>query len=322
MTGIPSWLIPLELPMPATLGKVNVYLIRGPRGTALIDTGMNDATSRQELVRQLGDQGLALSDIDTLVCTHGHADHAGLGKTFADAGAATIMSREDAESLAAFFADPDMDSERATFFGRHAVPDAFAERVAPMFPFFRNLSEEFVPTELIGEERELDLGGVRFEVLVTPGHTRGHICLRAEQEGVLFTGDCVTSSDATHISMRADVIGTDPLRGFLESLDRLQKLEVGLALSGHGAPIKDLGARVAGIIAHHRMRLSQIEETLAESPRPAFDISVDAMGPRPKTFARWLAMSQALAYLEHLVQRGRAVEVENEHGLGYALPPG
>ena len=39
MTAIPGFLTPIVLPMPVTLGAVNVYLVRGPGGAALVDTG-------------------------------------------------------------------------------------------------------------------------------------------------------------------------------------------------------------------------------------------------------------------------------------------
>ncbi len=316
MTTLPFWLVPLQLPMPATLGSVNVYLIRGPNGTALIDTGMNDATSRKQLFGQLGDLGLALEDIDTVVCTHHHADHAGLGKTFNEAGAVTMMSAIDAESMELFFKQPELDSERATFFGRHAIPDVFAERIAPMFPFFRRLTEQFTPAVLLEDGQEIDLGGIRFQVLVTPGHTRGSICLKHD-DGVLFTGDCVTPTGVTHVSMRHDIIGTDPLGGFIESLKGLRGLNMSMVLSGHGPVITDLETRIEDILAHHMERLEKVEEALSlDTPRSAFDISLDAMGARARSFARWLAMGQTLAYLEHLAQTGRVEQVEMEAG-GY-----
>ncbi|MCP4674216.1 MAG: MBL fold metallo-hydrolase [Deltaproteobacteria bacterium] len=314
MTTLPPWLVSLKLPMPATLGSVNVYLIRGPSGTALIDTGMNDATSRKQLSQQLGDLGLALEDIDTVVCTHHHADHAGLGKTFNEAGAVTMMSAIDAESLELFFKHPELDSERATFFGRHAVPESFAERIAPMFPFFRGLTERFTPTVLLEDGQEISLGGIRFQVLVTPGHTRGHICLK-QDKGVLFTGDCITPTGVTHVSMRQDIIGTDPLGGFIESLNGLREQDVPVVLSGHGPAINDLDARIEDILAHHMARQGQVEEALSvDTPRSAFDVSFDAMGARSRSFARWLAMGQTLAYLEHLVRIGRVEQTEMDEG--------
>ena len=304
--------------MPATLGTVNVFLIRGPRGCGLIDTGMNDASSRAELQKQLEKRGLNFGHIRDVVLTHHHADHAGLGGTLAKSGAQTMMSRADADSLDLFFTRPELDPERANFYGRHEVPDTFSERVAPMFPFFRGMAEHFVPDRLLEDGDTVELGGIQFEVIFTPGHTGGHLSLRHEL-GIVFTGDCVTPSDATHISMRPEAIGTNPLEKFLGSLDRLQALKGDLALPGHGDLIPDLASKAGAIAKHHITRLEKVKSSLKEFPQSAYQISEAAMGPRPKVFARWLAMSQCLAYLEYLVNLGQAMEETTPEGVGYRL---
>ncbi|MCP4599640.1 MAG: MBL fold metallo-hydrolase [Proteobacteria bacterium] len=318
MTTLPSWLTLIKLPMPSSLGAVKVYLIRGPNGAALIDTGMNDATSRKELINRLADLGLGLSDIDTVVCTHYHADHAGLGKTVTEAGADTMMSAIDARSLETYFSQPEQDDARVRYYGRHEVPDDYCERVIPIFPFFRKLAEQFEPKIHLEDGEELDLAGIRFTVMVTPGHTRGHVCLKHD-DGIVFTGDCVTSADATHISMRSDVIGTNPLGGFFDSLERLGDLGPVIGLPGHGPLIGDLSTQIGEIVTHHRTRLGQVENTLQDAPQTAFNLSIEAMGPRPKAFARWLAMGQTLAYLEYLISCGRAEKLETETGTYYRI---
>lgn len=317
MIRLPSWLAVLDLPMPATLGHVNSYLVRGPAGAALVDSGMDDASSRGQLTRSLGEQGLAIADLDAAVCTHHHQDHCGLGATLIDAGVRVLMSAADADSLVLFHDHPEVDAERATFYGRHPVPEEFAQRVIAVFPFFRNLGQRFEPTETVEDGQTIDLGGVRFEVLVTPGHTRGHVCLLQRDAGVLLTGDHVIAADATHVSMREEVLGTDPLGGFIGSLERVRDLGPLTALPGHGPPIADASERADQLVRHHRARIESVARALTDEPRGAFDLSGEVLGRRPKVFMRWLAMSQTLAYLEHLVHRGRAASVEIDGGLGY-----
>jgi len=317
MSGTPSWLAVLDLPMPATLGHVNAYLVRGPSGAALVDTGMDDASSRKELERQLGVHGLAPTDLDTVVCTHHHQDHCGLGATLAEAGAEIVMSAADAESLLIFQDHPEIDERRATFNGNHPVPEEFVARVTAVFPFFRNLGQRFEPARTVADGDTIDLGGLRFEVLLTPGHTRGHVCLLQRDAGVVLTGDHVITGDATHVSMREEVAGTDPLGGFVASLERVRDLGPLRGLPGHGAPIADLSVRADQLVRHHRARIEQVARALGDEPRSAFELSGDVLGRRPKVFMRWLAMSQTLAYLEHLVHVGRAEQVPIEGGVGY-----
>jgi len=320
MIALPTFLTPIQLPMPATLGAVNVYLVRGPGGAALVDTGMDDASSRAALVAALEERGLALGDLETIVCTHYHPDHCGLGATLADAGAVVMMSALDSAALAAFFDDPASDAHRSTFFGRHRVPAEFEERVSSLFPFFRSLQEPFRPTRTIADGETVRLGGIPFEIIHTPGHTRGHVCLLEPESGVLLTGDHVTPGEATHVSMREQVIGSDPLGAFLDSLERVRALGPRVGLSGHGEPMPDVAARADEILRHHAARLGRVAAALEHAPIEAYDLCLKVFGDHRKSFARWLAMSQTLAYLEHLVHEGRAIEVAIGSGIAYATP--
>jgi glyoxylase-like metal-dependent hydrolase (beta-lactamase superfamily II) len=278
---------------------------------------MDDASSRGELERQLDERGLAVGDIEAVVCTHHHQDHCGLGATLIEAGARLLMSAEDAESLLIFQDHPEVDAKRATFYGNHPVPEEFEQRVTAVFPFFRNLGQRFEPSATIADGQTVDLGGVLFEVVVTPGHTRGHVCLLQAGAGLLFTGDHVIAGDATHVSMREEVLGTDPLGRFVESLERVRDLGPLRGLPGHGQPIDDLSLRADQLVRHHRARIEQVWRSLSDEPQGAFELSGVVLGQRPKIFMRWLAMSQTLAYLEHLVHRERAETVEIEGGVGY-----
>jgi glyoxylase-like metal-dependent hydrolase (beta-lactamase superfamily II) len=317
MTAIPPFVTPIALPMPATLGEVNVYLVRGADGAALVDTGMDDAASRAALLDALAANGVALGDLRTVVCTHYHPDHCGLGATLAAAGAEVLMSAPDAATLAAFFADPSADSRRATFFGRHRVPAEFAARVTSMFPFFRSLQEPFRPTRTIADGETVRLAGFPFQALHTPGHTPGHVCLVEPESGALLTGDHVIAGEATHFSMREESIGTDPLGAFLRSLERVRALGPRVALPGHGAPIPDASVRADEILRHHAARIDRVAAALGPAPLAAYDLCLRVFGDRRKVFARWLAMSQTLGYLEHLVHEGRAALVASADGMSY-----
>lgn len=310
MISLPDWLEVLSLPMPATLGEVHVYLVRGPDGVGLIDTGMDDVHSLGEIDRQLASRGLSTRDIDTVVCTHHHPDHCGIGGSLQGAGARVLMSKDDSRALHLFFEHPEVDERRATFYGCHEIPEQFEARVAAMFPFFRSLQQSFVPDMLVAHGDEVDLGGVALEVVHTPGHTSGHICLLHRDSGVMFTGDHIIAGDATHVSMREEAQGSDPLGRFVESLRMIRDMGPLVGLGGHGEPVKDLSVRADQLVRHHMKRIDRVAEVLTDQPRTAYDISIEALGPRNKVFARWLAMSQTLGYLEHLVDRGRAVEVQ------------
>ena len=73
-------------------------------------------------------------------------------------------------------------------------------------------------------------GEIRLEVLHTPGHTEGSICLLANDQRLLFTGDTLFRGGLG----RVDLPGASP-EAMVESLSRLSTLESDLrVLPGHG----------------------------------------------------------------------------------------
>jgi hypothetical protein len=97
----------------------------------------------------------------------------------------------------------------------------------------------------------------------------------------------------------------DPVGEFLDSLDRVERLDVRLTLSGHGRPFTDLGGHVEGNRALIRERLAAVQAALRErGDATAFDLLPDVYGEKliPET-AAWL-LTKTLCYLEHLERRG------------------
>lgn len=314
----PSWLHPIQLPMPATMGSINAYLILGPEGAALVDTGLADLSSRTALEAGLQSRGLGLRDIQTVVCSHHHIDHAGLGKTFRELGARVLMSEPEAALFQDFYHHPELDGERAAFFGRHELPRELIEHVTHILPFLRKLCEPFDPETTLVDSSSVSLGGIRFQVLITPGHTPGHVCLYHPEAGVALTGDCVMTPKTTHISPRPELDDdADHFRAFITSLRRLQALGAVLGCPGHGRARSDLSRQTARIQSYLSGELAQVADSLGDRPRSAFSLTPRKVDARERIFPRWLAVTQTVIYLTHLVRRGEAEIVEERGKLTY-----
>lgn len=97
-----------------------------------------------------------------IVCTHGHPDHVcGNAKIKKATGAKIVMHAEDAD-----------------FFGRPEVKDYFSMLGLPESP----------PADVrVKDGDTIQFGNVSLEVIHTPGHTPGGICLYHAPN--LFTGD-------------------------------------------------------------------------------------------------------------------------------------
>jgi glyoxylase-like metal-dependent hydrolase (beta-lactamase superfamily II) len=89
--AVPSWIRPLVIPTPFSVGPVNAYLIEDEPVT-LVDTGPNYSVARSSLETALAEHGRRLEDVGLILLTHQHYDHLGL--------AATVQARSGAEVAA------------------------------------------------------------------------------------------------------------------------------------------------------------------------------------------------------------------------------
>ena len=187
----------------------NIYVI----GDTAIDagTGLNFTRMYQLLKAAQIDP----KSIKTVVNTHMHYDHVGGNGYFLNAK--TSMHEDDAPS----------------------VENADAE--ACMVEFFDGkMKPRPVDTKLKAGDK-IKAGSYNFEVLQTPGHTPGSICLYDASKKILISGDTVFSNAIG----RVDVPGSDP-ESMQASLDSLAKLKVDKLLPGHGEPLQaGAGAMIA-----------------------------------------------------------------------------
>jgi hydroxyacylglutathione hydrolase len=104
-----------------------------------------------------------------LLVTHGHIDHAGGIDGVASPGVTTYLHPDD------------IDMARHPAQQLRALLGAQSGGV--------ELPAVSAPLEDLEDRSVLDIAGVSFEVIHTPGHTPGHCCFHVRDEGVLFTGD-------------------------------------------------------------------------------------------------------------------------------------
>jgi glyoxylase-like metal-dependent hydrolase (beta-lactamase superfamily II) len=182
----------------------------GPIATnvhVLADPGSREAIAIDTAIPSLAwiADELAARDwtLKLIVSTHGHWDHIGDN--------AAVAAHTGAE-----IAVHPLDRERLT----HPQP-VFA-------PFDIPLS---VPAVELAEGGVIRFGDIRLRVLHTPGHTEGSVCLLAEDDALLFSGDTLFAGGWG----RVDLPGGDPT-AMVASLGRLIDLEdhVGV-FPGHGS---------------------------------------------------------------------------------------
>jgi endoribonuclease LACTB2 len=100
----------------------------------------------------------------------------------------------------------------------------------------------------------------RWEVLHTPGHAPGHLCLFERESGVVIVGDMVAS---------VGTILIEPTEGdmieYLAQLSRLEKLDAKVALPAHGDPIEEPSRLFRAYRAHRLMREERVVMAMGEA---------------------------------------------------------
>lgn len=205
---------------------VHLYLVRGAK-LALIDSGAGDSPQAavEPALRELG---LSWSDLDYLLNTHGHVDHAGgNGELKAAAPHVQIhIHQQDSYLLAGPEAHLNSPTDAAEAMRLMQRTDLLKEREAVI---------RKVVGRSAGVDRELadgdlvDLGqDVRLRVVHTPGHTNGSVCYFWESASTVFSGDAVQGHGwrAGAPPIYHDVV-------YVDSLQRIDALGADTLCMGH-----------------------------------------------------------------------------------------
>ena len=148
-----------------------VFLVEGPAGPLLVETG--PAATTGNILPQLAAYGYEPNDIQHVLVTHIHMDHAGAAGWWAQHGAQIYVHERGAPHL--------VDPSRLMNSAARIYGDDLERLFGQMIP---------IPSEqvtVVHDQDVLKLNGLEILVLETPGHANHH---HAFQIGdVAFTGD-------------------------------------------------------------------------------------------------------------------------------------
>lgn len=173
---------------------------------------------------------------------------------------------------------------------------------APVWAHAETASRVAVPVSRRLEAGEvLRHGGAAWEVLHTPGHAPGHVCLWDAARGVLVAGDMVAAEGT---------IVLDPPEGdlalYLHSLRDLRARGPRWLLPAHGPAIADADGHLAMYIAHREARTAQVAAALrTHGPAAPADLVPVVYGALPPLITL-VAERQVLCHLLWLVGVGAA----------------
>jgi len=210
--------LPLETPTLPPATHTNAYVL-GNGELLIVDPGAAEVRQYAKLLALVTGLVGEGRQPKAVVLTHHHADHVGGARAVAD---------------------------------RLKIPVWCHAWTADRLPF---------PADrLLADGDELVLQGapaMRFRVLHTPGHARGHLCLVDESTRAAVVGDMVAGLGTILI---------DPPEGdmieYLNQLRRLKDLPVGVLYPAHGPPLPDGARSLAEYLLHRERRERQVLEAV------------------------------------------------------------
>jgi glyoxylase-like metal-dependent hydrolase (beta-lactamase superfamily II) len=292
------------IPNPMFEGLINLYVIVGDPLT-VIDTGIGTPEALVALEEGLESHGLTIEKIGRVVLTHKHADHIGLAaEIHRRSGAPVFVHEDDWDGVA------NLDARHAEFIPlvlqrlrAFHTPEAEIEALAKFLNHGRRFATQ-TSAEKLHDGDKLPTSGQDLEVLHTPGHTQGSICLRFGR--YLFSGDHVLPTITPNIGA-GELRRSGMLIRFLDSLDRVARLQSDdlIVLPGHGAQFSNLAERVAELKAHHAEREAAILEIVrAGEAKTVYEIS-KSLWARLPGYHLTLGTAEANAHLEKLLTEDR-----------------
>lgn len=209
-------------------GIVNAYVVADGDGVTIVDAGAPAYWG--DLPPELAALGRSLSDVRSVVLTHGHSDHIGFAERLRRERRVPIRVHELDAALAR---------------GEIRNPARVTGPVRP-WPLLRFLLwsarhgmlrlPPIVEVVTYGDGATLDVPGSP-RVILVPGHTAGNAVLHFATHDALFVGDAMATYSVTNgrrgpqlASFNADAAQA------LASLGRIRHVEASLVLPGHGQP--------------------------------------------------------------------------------------
>lgn len=200
------------------LPYVNVVAVRGGNGWTIVDAALS--TLAQRLVRDLGKLGIRAGDVERIVLTHGHLDHAG--------GAERVRAAFGAREVLVGAADLDDVRAGTNASGDPGSPLARSPLPTPGYPAVPSAQALTAPLEL-GDGREL-------VPVHAPGHTDGHTAFHLPDSGVVLGGDTVFN--VFRMTPSPGFLCSDAGRN-LASILTLAELDPSVLCLAHGTPVRD-----------------------------------------------------------------------------------
>ena len=268
-----------------------------------------------ELSRQLGEIGVKPENLTEILVTHFHIDHVGLVPRLRKlSGARLMVSAKTAEAVQLLRQTHESYWENLmNMYKLAGVPTELVEQMVKATPghLYQAVYEELArPSRALKDREKTSIGNYSFQAVWTPGHSPGHMCLYEPNLRLLMAGDHLLPTITPHVTEWREE--SNALTNYLDSLEKIGKLDVDVVLPAHEDLFKNHRKRISELQEHHRLRamemLSEIQRQKLTpyqiASRIQWDIEYTSWDHFP-FFQKFLAVGETLAHLKFLEKQGQ-----------------
>ena len=315
----------IKIDVPFQVKFVCSYLFKLEDQNILIDAGFNSTAWKKKFLQEINNIGLNFEDIDVCIITHSHIDHIGLIKEFKLKNPEMkIVMHNITNELLKWESDKsntkDIEKEAIRIsieMKNYGLSEEERQRLIGFFTYWPKLRRYQTPDEIVndGDTFLNDL-----EIIWTPGHSFGHICVFDSKRKYLFSGDHILSRITPHIGnfIIPDFLADEyknynfknVLDQYLQSLDRIDKLNPKIIFPAHQEIIYNPHERINAIKEHHRKRLNDISKLTKNNPLTPRRISQIHFGEDLDEINSFMALSEVLGHLKYLEDLGKIEKLE------------
>lgn len=311
----------ITVPTPFPVGPVNLYYFDGEK-PSLIDSGPASPHALRTLDEGLKRIGRKLNDIENIFITHGHLDHFGLASKLTELFNPNIFIHKD--DLYRLLNDPyaRIEANRenlAAIYKEFGLPED-AIGVIFNFPKVFYAHAGLVPgARGFSDGDKFLLGDRLLQAIHCPGHSPGAVCFYDVDSKALFSGDHLLKKITPNPLLEMPSSGRQrqfkSLIQYLDSLRKVEALEVEMVWPGHGEEIHDIGALCEKLRLHHEKRKELILSTIGGGNKTIYQSAQEIFeGLAPRDV--FLGVSEVVAHLD-LLENERRIEPIGRNGVLY-----
>ena len=315
----------IKIDVPFQVKFVCCYILKINGKNVLIDAGFNSPAWRKIFLQEINSIGLNIEDIDVCIITHNHLDHIGLIQEFKQKNPnLKIIMHNITNQILEWETDKskkeDIEKEAIRIsieMKNYGLSEEERLRIVQFFTYWPKLRKYQAPDKIVhdGDKILNDL-----EIIWTPGHSFGHINVFDAKRKYLFSGDHILSRITPHIgnfiipdflaNEYVDYNFKNVLDQYLQSLDRIDKLNPKIIFPGHQEIIYNPHERISEIKEHHKNRLNDISKVIKNNPLTPRRISQIHFGDDLDEINSYMALSEVLGHLLYLEDLGKIEKFE------------